>query len=331
MENRLSVHSFKVPGPGPLKHFRDLLDPGVCLSVGPTLPENPDYHVLVAVQPDREHLIASPNLHTLIIPLGGVPHQTCKLMHEFPQISVHNLHHSAGPVAEMAVTLLLAAAKCIVPNDRALRSNDWSPRYRPNPWTLLEGKKALVLGYGAIGRRVAGMCRGLGMGVMATRRSTETLSSDCPDDVYPSGELHNLLPRANALIICLPLTDETEGLIGKHELALLPKGATLVNVSRGPVVDEEALFQALQGGSLYAAGLDVWYNLPDSVSSRVNTPPSTYPFHELDNVVLSPHIAGGVLGAEDVEMRSVTAMAQLINAAARGETLPSRVDVRRGY
>jgi phosphoglycerate dehydrogenase-like enzyme len=312
----------------PLAHLRANLDPGIRLTHGPHLPTPADYDILVAGRPRREHLTASPNLHTLVIPWAGLPDSTRELLHDFPGIAVHNLHYNAVPVAEMVVTLMLAAAKHVVPMDRALRAHDWTLRYQPNPSVLLEGKTALILGYGAIGRRVAHLCRGLRMKVVATRRNVAAASLDTPDEIHPPQALHRLLPRANVLVICLPHTPETTALIGQAELALLPPGAMLVNVGRGPIVDEAALYRALHDGSLYAAGLDVWYNYPTDEAARPHTPPSAYAFHKLDNVVMSPHRAGHFHHKEILRM---THLAALLNAAARGEAMPNRVDVAVGY
>ena len=298
---KLSVHLLRPPDPTSLAHLRAELHPDIHLTLGPDLSTAGGYQILVAGRPRREHLTASPNLHTLIIPWAGLPEKTRELMLSFPHIAVHNLHHNAVAAAEMAVTLMLAAAKFIVPIDRTFRAHDWTPRYQPNPAVLLEGKTALILGYGAIGQRVAHLCRALGMRVMAIRRRVTAPSHDV---IYPPDALHDLLPQANVLIICLPHTPETIGMIGESELALLPPGAILVNVGRGPIVDEAALYHALRDGTLHSAGLDVWYNYPTDEAARSHTAPSTYPFHELDNVVMSPHRAGG---ADETEMRRMTA------------------------
>jgi phosphoglycerate dehydrogenase-like enzyme len=147
--------------------------------------------------------------------------------------------------------------------------------------------------------------------------------------VYAPRSLPELLPAADVLVSCLPLTTRTEAIIGEAELALLPENALLVNVGRGAVVQEKALFNALRSGRLGGAGLDVWYQYP-SEEARANTPPSAYPFGELDNVVLSPHRAGA-LGMGESELMRMDALAVSLNAAARGEGIPYRVDVVEGY
>lgn len=325
---KLCVHLLRQSDPAALAHLRANLDAEVHLTLGPDLPAPADYHILVAGRPQREHLTASPNLCALIIPWAGLPETTGQLMRDFPHIAVHNLHYNAVPVAEMVVSLMLAAAKSVVPMDRALRAHDWTPRYRSNPSILLEGKTALILGYGAIGQRVAHLCRAFGMKVTAIRRSVATPPLDTSDEIYPPDALHNLLPQADVLIICLPHTPETAGLIGEKELNLLPSSAVLVNVGRGPIVDEAALYHALREGTLHAAGLDVWYNYPADEAARSHTPPSAYPFHELDNVVMSPHRAGHF---DEREMLRMTHLAALLNAAVRGEAMPNRVDLQAGY
>lgn len=323
----LLVHLLREPDPGPLALLRPKLDPDVRLSFGDPPPEPAEYDILVAGRPERRHITRSSKLRALIIPWAGLPRETRALMLGFPEIRVHNLHHNAPAAAEMAITLMLAAAKAIVPADRALRRHDWSPRYESKPAALVAGRTALILGYGAIGRRVARLCEGLGMDVIATRRH---VSDGGPENVYPSDRLTSLLPRGNFLIICLPLTSETKGMIGQEQLQLLPTHAVLVNVGRGAVVDEGALYQALRDGVLYAAGLDVWYNYPEKRSHRSNTPPSAYPFADLDNVVMSPHRAGAG-GAETIELRRMAGLAELLNAAARGHEMANRVDLDAGY
>jgi phosphoglycerate dehydrogenase-like enzyme len=214
--------------------------------------------------------------------------------------------------------------------DRGLRNHDWSRRYQPNPSVLLAGKMALILGYGAIGRKVALMCCGLGMQVTAIRRHADWASSSSAAAIRLTTmeALPGLLPQANALLICLPHTPETTGILGAKELALLPPKAVLVNVGRGPIVDEAALYHALRDGTLYAAGLDVWYNYPPDEESRSHTPPSAFPFHELENVVMSPHRAGGSL---ETEMLRMDHLARVLNAAARDDALPNRVSLETGY
>jgi len=299
------------------------------LTTGPHALAEAAYEVLVAGRPHREHLTASQTLRMLVIPFAGIPESTRALLQDFPGLAVHNLHHNAALTAEMAVTLMLAAAKFIVPCDRALRDDDWRPRYNPPPALSLDGKTVLILGFGQVGQRIGRVCHALGMQVLAIRRHLDRhIRFDYPVDVHDPRDLVGLLPRVHVLDIALPATPATEGLIGASELSLLPPGAVLVNIGRGPIVAQEALYHALASRHLGAAGLDVWYRYPRSETEWENTPPADFPFHALDNVVLSPHRAGASTETETLRMIH---LADLLNAVARGEHVPNRVDVQAGY
>jgi phosphoglycerate dehydrogenase-like enzyme len=324
----LSVHLLNPPDPPALALLQSRCDPGILLTTG-QFSAPATYQMLIAGRPRLEHLTASPDLRMLVIPYAGLPAATRELLLDFPELAVHNLHHNAALTAEMALTLLLAAAKFIVPCDRALRQNDGRPRYHPPPALSLGGKTALILGFGQVGQRIGRACHALGVHVLALRRQPDQpFPVEYPVEVYGPDMLHQLLPRAQVLIIALPATFATEGLLGERELALLPPAAVLVNVGRGATVDQAALYTALASGKLGAAGLDVWYNYPRSQAEWEHTPPADYPFHTLDNVVLSPHRAGASTETESLRM---THLADLLNAVARGSPIPNRVDVLAGY
>lgn len=328
----MHVHLLNPPAPPALETLRAHLDARVNLTFG-TDDVPAATVVLVAGRPTADLLAGLPALRAVVIPFAGIPQETRAALADYPSLSLHNLHHNAPMTAEMAVALLLAAAKRLLPSDRVFRSHDWTPRYS-DPDTdkgalvVLEGKTALILGYGAVGQRVGAVCRALGMRVLATKRTPDAALTEVA--LHPPQALPELLPLADALMICLPDTPETAGLLGQAELALLPPGAILVNVGRAAVVDQHALYDALHSGTLHSAGLDVWYRYPATVEARTNTPPADVPFHALDNVVMSPHRAGGG-GTAEVERRRMIALAASLNAAARGEPIPHRVDLARGY
>jgi phosphoglycerate dehydrogenase-like enzyme len=299
------------------------------LTIGQELPEPATFEVLIAGRPSRQHLQASPNLRFLVIPFAGLPEVTHQILQGFPGLAVYNLHHNAALTAEMALALLLAASKFIIPCDQALRRNDWRPRYQPPPALSLHGKTALILGFGHIGQRIGRACVALGMRVIAIRRRPEQPADlDYPVEIHSLRALLELLPQADALLIALPGTPETSGLLGAAELSLLPPGAVLVNIGRGPIVDQHALFLALKEHRLRAAGLDVWYHYPTSEAEWENTSPADEPFHELENVVLSPHRAGGSSETEALRMEH---LAKLLNVMACGITPPNAVDLTAGY
>jgi phosphoglycerate dehydrogenase-like enzyme len=326
----LRVHLLQEENRELLQNLNSHLDGDIAVTCGVEVPDPADYNVLVCGVPDERSIGASPNLRMLVIPWSGLPRKTRELMLRYPGISVYNIHHNAVPVAEMAIALMLAAAKELIPIDASLRKHDWGRRYDIRAVELLEGRRVLVLGYGAIGKEIASRCLAFGMDVSAVRRGGRDAVESGPGPgvlVFPVSRLKDLLPRADVLFLCLPLTDETKGMIGAYELGLLPEGAILVNISRGRIVDETALYESLKESRI-RAGLDVWYHYPDSQESRSCTPPSEYPFGELSNVVMTPHLAGH---SDRTEMLRARELAVLLNRASRGAPLPAPVDVRRGY
>ncbi len=326
MPLRTHFHQFKSSKEKSL--LTALLEKDIIITEGKAIPEPANYQILVHASPTSDWLKASTELKAVINPWAGVSEKTRDALKEFPNITLHNLHHNNFNTAELGFALLLSAAKFIIPMDRALRENDWSPRYDEPQAILLRGKKALILGYGEIGKALAEYCLGFGMYVMATKNHINETQENSHILVYPSNQLNDLLPSAEILLIALPLTDKTEDLISHEEINQMPKGGIIVNIGRGPIVNQEALYKALKNGHLKAAASDVWYNYPKSKEERLNTPPADHPFGTLDNFVLSPHRGGLV---EGVEQQRIHAIANLLNAANRGEPIPDQVDIKEGY
>lgn len=324
----LIVYFPTLPMPNTLDELRPLLPPTIQVSAGPAAAPPADCDILVAGVVKPEQFAASPHLRAVIVPYAGVSFETQALLREHPGVSLHNLHFNDIPTAEMAVALLLAASKHVVQLDRRLRQGNWQWDDETNPTDMLSGKTAVILGYGAIGRRLAPVCQALGMQVIGVRRHQPPASTENGVDVCSVRELPDLLPRADVLICLLPHTRETTGLIGATELALLPRHAMVVNVGRGAVIDEAALFFALRDRQIRAAGIDVWYHYPKDDEGRAHTMPSSYPFHELENVVMTPHRAGWLKSFEKLRVR---ALAELLLAAEAGREMPNRVDKELGY
>lgn len=305
-----------------------MVDSSVKVTQGSEIVEPETVEILVGGFPSAEQLDACPKLRAVIVPFAGVPPETQELLRARPNVDLHSLHFNFIPTAEMAITLLLAAEKLVVPLDRDLRNNNWTNRYIATASGILDGKTALILGYGMIGKRIAMGCHGLGMKCIGVRRSINAVRMENGVPVYPVTALRTLLPRADALMMALPGTPHTDKMIGAEELALLPANSIVVNVGRGPTIDEEALYNALKNGTIRSAGLDVWWNYPKGEEDRTSTPPSRFPYHELDNVVMSPHRGGWLSEAEGNRYQAI---ADLLNAAARGEPMPSKVDKELGY
>jgi len=170
----------------------------------------------------------------------------------------------ATPLGEWALFGILALTKGLPRLEADKRARRWA-HY---PVDEARGTTVLVAGLGEIGREVARLATAFGMDVVATRRD--------------EGDLDELLPRADSVVITLPLTAETRGMFDRRRIGLMKPGAILVNIGRGPVVDEVALVDALRSGRLRGAALDVYATEPL---------PADSPLWELDNVILSPHTA----------------------------------------
>jgi glyoxylate reductase len=207
--------------------------------------------------------------------------------------------------ADVAFMLMLAAARRLGEGERLLRAGKWE-WWGPKQLRGLDvwGKKLGILGLGRIGRAVARRARGFGMEILYHNRSRKEDAEKELGARYL--ELQDLLGESDFISIHTPLTDETRHLIGAKELERMKPGAVLVNTSRGPVVDEGALADALENGRIFAAGLDVYENEPE-VHPRLL---------ELENIVLAPHIGSASIETRD---RMATLAAENLRAVLRGE------------
>jgi len=151
------------------------------------------------------------------------------------------------------------------------------------------------------------------MAVWAIRREPARVEAHGLAFLGGPDALDEVLGRADYLAITLPLTAATRGLLGERELGLMRSTAVLVNVARAEVVDEDALYRALTGGTIAGAALDVWYRYP--VGGQP-TWPARHPFHELPNVLMTPHVAGWTEGTVEARARVI---AENIDRIARGE------------
>lgn len=193
---------------------------------------------------------------------------------------VHAPGSNAQSVAEHALMLMLVCAKRTLTVDRETRKADWNARGGGN--VELAGKTVGIVGVGNIGRKVAAFTAALGMRVLGYDKyvPAEELRRR---GVEPVASLEALVPHVDFLTCHTPLTDETRGMINERTLGLMKKGAVYINTSRGPVQQERALFEALTRGQLSAAGIDVFEEEPSSADN---------PLFNLDNVVVSAHVAG---------------------------------------
>jgi len=150
-----------------------------------------------------------------------------------------------------------------------------------------------IVGYGRVGREVARRAAPFGCRILAANRSPREAGAGV-ERVYPLAELDAMLPLCDTVALCTALGPETTGLIDAHRLALMKPSAFLINIARGPVIDEDALFAALRDRKIGGAAIDVWWQYPDALEP--NRRGSHHPFHELPNVIVTPHNSGWTSG-----------------------------------
>ncbi len=201
-------------------------------------------------------------------------------------------------VAEYSISAMLAVRRGLVQADKDVRSGTWEKYgYMSSEVT---GQTMGVLGYGAIGRLVIDLARGIDMNGIAFDPYVD--DEDFPEGVEPVDSVLELFERADAVGVHAPLTDETRGIVGEEEFRALGSDGIIVNAARGGLIQEDALVEALRNDVIWGAGIDVFVEEPA---------PDDHPLFELDNVIVSPHMAGSTKisvpakdkgGAENVRM-----------------------------
>ena len=227
-----------------------------------------------------------------------------------------------GPVvAEHAVAVMLALAKRLPQamhyQTRKIWAQElmWNEHPRPRE---VAGATVLVVGLGGIGREFAVRAKALGMKVLAVRENPANGAGPA-DAVYGAEKIDELLPQADFILLCTPVTPATTGLINKERLGKMKFGAYLINVARGPLIDDAALIEALQQQRIAGAALDVFAEEP--------LPPES-PFWSLENVLITPHTAAVT---EKLWERHYELIVENLNRFLASKPLLNEVDKSRGY
>ena len=228
----------------------------------------------------------------------------------------------AEPMSETVLAMIFHFARGLDLAVRAQREGRWSaPSYwaADAPVTEVGGATVGIVGYGGIGRAVARKAAALGCRVLAVRRRRAVRGGDGVDVVAGQEGLSRVLSRADYLVLTVPETDETRGMMTRDRLLAMKPGAVLINVARGRLLDEDALLEALDSGHLRGAGLDVF---------RKEPLPGGHPFYGHPNVVMTPHVSATTRRFWDRETDLIT---DNIARFVRGEPLRNLVDKRAGY
>lgn len=250
----------------------------------------PEVEVLVASRVTREMAEAAANLELLHVPGAGLDRVALDALPR--KTTVCNTFHHGRSIAEHVVMVSLMLARRVLLTDRMLRQGRWvSVAVDPDERvaTTLAGRMVGVVGLGEIGCAVVRALTALGMRAQAVRRRPVVPDGLPVERVLDMSGVDELLSTSDIVVLTVPLTDETRGMIDARRLALMRRDAVLVNVARGPLVDEDALFDALSSGHLGGAALDVWWGHP---KDGAGVKGYTRPFELLDTVVLTPHNSG---------------------------------------
>lgn len=238
---------------------------------------------------------------------------------------VANTFHHEDSIAEYVVAATVLLRRGILAQDAALRADRWaSPAYDPaQPWMHSLGAATVgFVGFGHIGARAWERFRAFGArGVAVTRRGDVDAAAHGLEWSGTTDNLGTLLDRADVVVVSAPLTPETRGMIGVCELARMKGTAVLVNVGRGPLVEEKALYEALRDGDIAGAAIDVWYGYP---SGGAVAAPSELPFRDLPNVLMTPHSSGVT---RQTFMGRAADIAANVRRLAAGEPLQNVVGV----
>jgi phosphoglycerate dehydrogenase-like enzyme len=233
-----------------------------------------------------------------------------------------NVYEHAVPIAEYCIGALLALTTSMVRRDRQFRQGSWEGTGRRDgiPHAELSGSMLGLIGYGTIGREIAVRANAFGMKVRAVRSRVSQESDPLLEWAGGPERLRELLETSDHVVVCCPLTDETLGLLNAERLSWMKPTAQLVNVARAEVADEKALYEALKNNRIGGAALDVWYRYPASGFDVLL--PSTAPFQELANVIMTPHLSAWTHGLVE---RRWAKMAANLDALAEGRPLQNVV------
>ncbi len=236
---------------------------------------------------------AARSLKLLQAPNAGIDAYRMDLLS--PRTTVANAYFHGPAIAEYVVMMVLALSRNLLNLDAWFRKGSWEGSWTTGEVPVAEvlGKSLGLVGYGTIGREVASRARALGMPIKVV--SAHPPKRRPRDVAFWKGPaaLPQLLKESDYVVLACPLNKDTRGLMGPREFKQMKRSAFLINVARGAVVEEEALYRALKDRRIAGAAIDVWYRYPKG-DERCR--PSRFPFHKLPNLVMTPHVSGWMAG-----------------------------------
>lgn len=282
------------------------------------------FEAAVGWRPTLDMLKRMKNLELFINPGAGVQHLIPIFQKLDRNVVLLNSHGNAYATAQHAVALLLSLTNKIIDHHEGLKQGNWRLGDSFRKSVLLKGNLGL-LGYGKVNQQVHQMLSGFDLTVYVHKRR--------PSDVGNANlckNFHEFLEIVDFLIIALPLTPETEGLISTSEFNVMKPHLLLVNIGRGPVIHEGALYEALRSKKIAGAAIDTWYNYQPNEIDGKKYPYNAidHPFHELENVILSPHRAASPM---DDLSRWTEVIENLRKFSEGNKDYSNVVDLQAGY
>jgi len=259
-----------------------------------------DAHVVLTAQLDAPAARACRSLELIVSPAAGTEGIDRSALP--PGVAIVNGRGHEQPISEYVIGALVALRQHFADADKALRAGEWRYGFLSKRGFVDElfGSTLGVVGFGRIGTEVARRADAFGIKCRALtfhpnrERDTTHLALGLGDLADP-GQVDALVRTSDALVLACELSPATRALLDARRFALMPSHGLLVNVARGAIADEKALFEALQGKRIAGAALDVWYQYPERGSPATHAP-SDLPFAQLDNVLMTPHCSGWTKG-----------------------------------
>jgi len=287
-----------------------------------TLPrELPDTNIFVGYSLRAEQIVYARELKWIHSTAAGV----AQLMYPELRQSGITVTNASGifsvPMAEHTMGLILAMARNFPDSVRYQDTSKWSVQDlwdKPQHLTEINGSVLLIVGHGSIGRELARRAKGFDMRVWGMTRSGNGDSANA-EKILPVSQLNEALPHADYVVISAPETSQTKHLIGAEQIARMKRGARLINVARGSLLDEAALVDALQSGALGGAALDV---------TGMEPLPAQAPLWHAPNLFITPHTSAI---SERLWLRETELFLKLLDEWFGGKQLSNRVDFSRGY
>lgn len=245
-------------------------------------------------------------------------------MSSLPQDAVLcNVYEHQIPIAEYVMLAMLEWEVRLSEMKKNFSFEKWSGEYLSRvPHGELFGKKLVLVGFGGIAREIARRARAFGMHIAAVDKYAED-KEELADILLKNDRIGEVLGDADFLVVTCPLTDETESMIDSGVFNAMKKEAVLINVSRGPIVSQKDLYEALTGGKIAGAVLDVWWRYPKTPDDKVA--PADYPFDSMSNVICTPHSCAWT---KELTWRRYGVIARNIDSLIEGKQLRNVVACR---